>query len=47
MSRTRAFYAVVQYVPDGGRAEAANAGVVQAGCRTTLPYTTLCCRHAL
>ena len=28
MSRTRAFYAVVQYVPDGGRAEAANAGVV-------------------
>jgi hypothetical protein len=28
MSRTRAFYAVMQYVPDGGRAEAANAGVV-------------------
>jgi hypothetical protein len=28
MSRTRAFYSVVQYVPDGGRAEAANAGVV-------------------
>lgn len=28
MSRTRAFYAVVQFVPDGGRAEAANAGVV-------------------
>jgi hypothetical protein len=25
---TRAFYSVVQYVPDGGRAEAANAGVV-------------------
>lgn len=24
----RAFYSVVQYVPDGGRAEAANAGVV-------------------
>ena len=28
MSRIRAFYSVVQYVPDGGRAEAANAGVV-------------------
>lgn len=28
MPRTRAFYSVVQYVPDGGRAEAANAGVV-------------------
>ncbi len=28
MPRTRAFYAVVQYVPDGGRAEGANAGVV-------------------
>jgi hypothetical protein len=28
MSTTRAFYSVVQYVPDPGRAEAANAGVV-------------------
>jgi Protein of unknown function (DUF3037) len=28
MPPTRALYSVVQYVPDGGRAEAANAGVV-------------------
>jgi hypothetical protein len=28
MSRKRALYSVVQYVPDGGRAEGANAGVV-------------------
>lgn len=28
MSRKRAFYSVVQFVPDGGRSEAANAGVV-------------------
>jgi hypothetical protein len=28
MSTTRAFYCVVQFVPDPGRAEAANAGVV-------------------
>jgi hypothetical protein len=28
MPRTRAFYSVVQYLPDPGRAEAANAGVV-------------------
>ncbi len=28
MPRTRAFYSVVQYVPDFGRSEAANAGVV-------------------
>lgn len=28
MSTTRGLYSVVQYVPDGGRAEAANAGVV-------------------
>lgn len=28
MSNTRAFYSVVQYVPDFGRAEAANTGVV-------------------
>lgn len=27
MPRTRAFYSVLQYVPDGGRAEAANVGV--------------------
>lgn len=36
MSRTRAFYSVVQYVPDGGRAEGANAGVAlfepETGC---------------
>lgn len=28
MNPTRAFYSVVQYIPDSGRAEAANAGVV-------------------
>jgi hypothetical protein len=28
MNATRGLYSVVQYVPDGGRAEAANAGVV-------------------
>lgn len=28
MEPTRALYSVIQYVPDGGRAEAANAGVV-------------------
>jgi hypothetical protein len=28
MTPIRAFYSVVQYVPDSGRAEAANAGVV-------------------
>jgi hypothetical protein len=28
MPRTRAFYSLLQYVPDGGRGEAANAGVV-------------------
>jgi hypothetical protein len=28
MAPARAFYSVVQYVPDGGRAEAANAGVL-------------------
>lgn len=27
MRRTRALYSVLQYIPDGGRAEAANAGV--------------------
>jgi hypothetical protein len=28
MSQTRAFYSIIQYVPDTGRAEAANVGVV-------------------
>jgi hypothetical protein len=28
MAQTRAFYSVVQYVPDGSRAEAANVGVL-------------------
>ena len=28
MNDTRSFYSVVQYVPDAGRAEAANIGVV-------------------
>ena len=28
MSRIRALYSVIQYLPDAGRAEAANAGVV-------------------
>ena len=48
MNRKRALYCVVQYVPEGGRSEAANAGVVvflpetrQIAVRTTTTLTRI------